>query len=139
MPEAIFSDKNHQPTEEDIRRMLSGSFQYYREIKDFIHSRFNETREEWKFYGKKYGWQLKIFHKKRNLLFLVPDHSFFKTGLVFGDKAVEKIEGSSIHDNLKQQLRTAKKYGEGRGISIAVKDDTFVEDIKRLIEIKDAN
>jgi hypothetical protein len=48
-----------------------------------------------------------------------------------------------INDYLKQfmmaDLSEAGKYAEGRGISINVKNDAYMEDIKELIRIKFRN
>ena len=55
---------------------------------------------------------------------------------MFGDKAVQEIENSDISDELKKKVLNAKKYAEGRGLVVEVKDNTSISDIKKLIEIK---
>ena len=94
MSEVVFNDKNSKPDDEVLSKVIGKSFEYYLEIKDYIKKSYDSITEEWKFYGAKYGWQLKIFYKKRNLLFIIPSASFFNVVLIFGDKAVEKIEAA---------------------------------------------
>jgi hypothetical protein len=55
---------------------------------------------------------------------------------VFGDKAVDKIAESSVQEFIKTELAEAKKYAEGQGIRIDVKNDDIMDNIKTLIKIK---
>jgi hypothetical protein len=41
--------------------------------------------------------------------------------------------------DLRESLSAAKVYAEGRGIRIEVKDETVINDIKELINVKLAN
>ena len=134
--DVIFNDKIHKPDDKLLIKALGPTFKHYLELKDYLKDKYENIREEWKFYGSKYGWQLKIFHLKRNLLFIIPSNLHFKVVLIFGDKAVSIIEESAVKEELKNQVKTARKYLEGRGISIEVKDETYLDDIKSLIEIK---
>jgi hypothetical protein len=55
---------------------------------------------------------------------------------VFGEKAANEALGSNISDSIKNEISSARVYAEGRGFRIEVKDDSMLEDIKKLIEIK---
>jgi hypothetical protein len=136
MSENIFNDKNVKPDDKLLAEKMGATYKYWSEIKEHIKEQYGNTIEEWKFYGKKYGWQLKTLIKKRNLFFLIPYESYFKLVFVFGDKAVDEIEKSEISDNLKKNVLNAKKYGEGRGLPIEVRDGKYIADIKKLIDIK---
>ena len=136
MTDVIFNDKVTVPDDELLREHLGDSFIHWKHIIDFTQKNFSPIREEWKFYGKKYGWQHKIFLKKRNLFFLIPASSWFKVVFIFGDKAVQPVEKSTVSEALKKQLLEAKKYMEGRGMAIDVRDETFLPDIEQLISIK---
>ncbi len=46
---------------------------------------------------------------------------------------------SDIAVEIKNELIKARKYAEGRGIRIEVKNDLNIPDIKKLVEIKLAN
>jgi hypothetical protein len=136
MSEILFNDKNEKPDENLLAEKIGVTFKYWVEIKKHIKEQYGNTTEEWKFYGNKYGWQLKTFYKKRNLFFLIPFEPYFKIVFVFGDKAVDEIKKSQISDNLKETVINAKKYAEGRGLAIEVKDEQYISDIKTLINIK---
>jgi hypothetical protein len=139
MSETVLTDKKIQPNDEILIETIGQSYKYYESLKKHLLQKYDNVSEEWKYYGKKYGWQLKIFQKKRNLLFLIPYRSYFSVVLIFGDRAVDKILESEIKDEFKEKIKSAKKYLEGRGISIEVKDGDYLEDLKKLIEIKQQN
>jgi hypothetical protein len=136
MSEIIFSDKNKQPDDDLLKQKLGEVYPYWLEIKKIAEEICGDTSEEWKFYGKNYGWQLKTYFKKRNLFFLIPYQGKFKIVFIFGDKAVKEIEKSNISNDIKKDLRNAKKYMEGRGIAINVESPQYLLDIKRLMDIK---
>ena len=136
MTDALFDDKDLKPDNVIINEKLGPSRVYWSEIGQYVTEEIGNTTEDWKFYGKKYGWQLKTFLKKRNLFFLIPDESFFRIVFIFGDKAVAAIENSNISENFRNEISGAKKFGEGRGLAIEVKDGTHMADIKKLIHIK---
>lgn len=139
MSEPIFLDKSKSPDEKDLKQVLGPAAILWVNLKDYIKNEFGDTMEEWKFYMKKVGWQLKTLLKKRNLFFFTPYKDFFRMTFVFGDKAVTAVEQSDLPESIKETLRNAKKYMEGRGISIDVKNQADAENVKKLIDIKVRN
>lgn len=136
MSEIIFDEKSKQPDDDLLSQKLGGVYPFWLEIKNFAEEICGGISEEWKYYGKNYGWQLKTLLKKRNLFFLIPYESFFKVVFIFGDRAVAKIEQSNISNEIKNDIRNAKKYMEGRGIAIDVRDGESLPNIKSLLQIK---
>jgi len=90
MSTILYSDKTM------LQHGLKGSKHHLDAIIQFIQTEYGEARPEWKHYGKKVGWVLKIFNKKRNVLFVVPCDAFFKVVFTFGDKATDVILASSL-------------------------------------------
>jgi hypothetical protein len=70
------------------------------------------------------------------IVYLLPRAGFFKTALVFGQKATDAVLASKADPSIKKMLSEAKVYAEGRGIRLEVKDKSLLEDIKNLITIK---
>ncbi|MDE5419635.1 DUF3788 domain-containing protein [Labilibaculum sp. DW002] len=58
---------------------------------------------------------------------------------VFGQKASDQIMASNITQVIKEDLANAKKYVEGRGVSIEVHNSDLLSDINQLIDTKLAN
>jgi hypothetical protein len=136
MPAIIFTDKSNQPNNHMLSEALGKTYQVWEEIYLYLKSAYDDIIQEWKFYGKNYGWQLKTLLKKRNLFFIIPYQDYFTQVFVFGDKAVSEIEKSDLPNDIKETLRKAKKYAEGRGLSIDVTSSEKIDIIKILIDIK---
>ena len=136
MAASIFDDKAAKPTPQKLARALGKSNSLWKEIKKHLKAEYGELTEDWKYYGKNYGWTLKTLRKKRNLFFFVPVEGGFKVSFVFGDKAVAAAEQSDLPKDLIKTLKNARRYAEGRGLQIEVKAPADVENVKKLVEIK---
>lgn len=134
--EFLFLDKSHIPTSGDIADALSDAYVLWVEINREISAKYGDVIPGWKFYDKKSGWTMKNMLKNRNLFFFKPHRSHFTLTFIFGDRAVEEIERSAISEKIKAELRTAKRYMEGRGLTIKVMDNIILQDIYKLIDIK---
>lgn len=139
MTDNIFTNKLEQPDDETLSTALGKSYKHWKEIKKHINDNYGTCTEEWKFYGQKIGWSLKIFLKKRNLFFVTVCKGFFRISFVLGDKAAAAAEQSKLPKPIIEELVGAKKYAEGRGIRIEVKSQKDIETIKQLVDIKVEN
>ena len=137
--EKVFFEKETKPDEVMINEALGSRYAHLQAIRQFITDEIGDTNEEWKFYGRKLGWTLKKFYKKRNLFFIGIYRGYFKISFVFGERAAENVFNSGISAALIKELSEARKYAEGRGISINVENDGYLDDIKELIRIKVRN
>jgi signal transduction histidine kinase len=135
----VFMDKSIQPDDRRLAHVLGEKATFWETIKQHIAQKHGEVTEEWKFYNTKSGWTLKVLLKKRNLFFFTPLSGYFRLAFVFGDKAVSAVEKSDLPEALKNELKNARKYAEGRGIRIEVKSRKDVEHVKKLIDIKVGN
>jgi hypothetical protein len=139
MSENVFKTKETRPDEEMIRGTLGAHYAHLEHLRQFLKDEIGETTEEWKYYGKKLGWTLKTFLKKRNLFFIGMYEGYFNIVFVFGEKAVDRVMDSEIDPSLKKELEEARKYAEGRGLSIKVDNPGCLDDIKKLVRIKVSN
>ena len=136
MSVSIYDDKLITPDDTMLAYDLEGTYQYLERIRNFIEQEYGSVIPEWKFYNKKSGWLLKLFNKKRNVMFVIPCNGFFRTSFIFGNKAVELVVQSKLPDSIKKELVEAKKYAEGRGISVPVRTQNDCDLILKLITIK---
>ena len=139
MNDNIFLEKEPVPTDELIKKAIGNPFQQLLELRKFIKENVGPTTEEWKYYGKKYGYNLKTFLKRRNLFFIIFYEGHFRIGFVFGSRAESAIMESDVSEKSKKKLSEARKYGEGKGIAFDVFDAEPMEDIKKLILLKVEN
>ena len=61
---------------------------------------------------------------------------YFTTTFWFGDKAEAVVERSDLPGDIKNTLKSAKKYHIGRSLPISVRLPEDLEIVKKLIEIK---
>lgn len=116
MSSSIFDNQQVAPELQALREVLGETYIFWEDIKSHIEATYGSVTEEWKFYGQKSGWLLKVLLKKRNLFFFVPLKGYFRLSFVFGDRAVASIEASDLPEQIKDNLRKARKYAEGRGV-----------------------
>ncbi len=67
------------------------------------------------------------------MFFLVPYQDFFKLSFTFGDKVLSEILASElIKADLKEQIKTSKKYAEGTSIFLPIYS---MEDVLQALEL----
>lgn len=136
---SIFQDKTIKPSDIDIAEKLGSTYKLWIQLQDFVLSKYPNGSSEWNYPGKKYGWSFRIKDKRRAIIYFLPRNKYFKVAFVFGQKATDIVMESDIFPDIKTELVQARKYAEGRGIRIDVKNKLRIPDIKKLIEIKLAN
>ncbi|MEO8620910.1 MAG: DUF3788 domain-containing protein [bacterium] len=137
MDTSVFTEKARQPSDTDLRLALGATYAAWTHIHDDVVKKYPSAERVWAFTSAKYGWSFRMKDRKRAILYLLPRQSYFKVAFVFGQKAFDAVLGSAaISADIKQELASAKVYAEGRGIRIDIRDETRLEDIARLIDIK---
>ena len=133
---SIFPDKTKRPTCHDLIEKLGPTHHFWLQIQDFVYYKYPNGLAEWNYPGKKYGWSYRIKDKRRAIIYFSPRENYFKIAFVLGQKAYDNIMNSEISMSIKDELKQAKKYAEGRGIRIDVLDNSNIAEIKKLVEIK---
>ncbi len=136
MEMSVFPDKSNKPTDADLVEKLGDSYALWKEICSIVLAKYPQGKSEWNFPGKKYGWSFRIKDKRRAIIYLLPRAGQVKVAFVFGDKAVAKVTQSGVSPSIKSELKKARKYAEGRGIQLAVEDESTLTDIRQLVDIK---
>ena len=139
MPLRALTDKTKKPGEQDLTEVLGETKQLWDQLKNHVQTVIPDISEDWKHYGKNSGWTMKLLHKKRNLFFSSPYQGYFVVAFVFGDKAVHAVENSSLPQDIIATLKSAKKYMEGRGLQVSVKNQEDLQLVKQLLAIKIEN
>ena len=137
--QSIFMDKGKKPGEAELKTALNKTFPFWKTIEEFTLEAEHTAKGDWHFSGVKYGWSYRISDKKRVIIYLLPRDGFFKCAFVFGGKAYVEVMASEVSDEIKNELKAAKPYAEGRGIRLEVKSKAIVNDLKRLVKIKIKN
>lgn len=136
MEQPAFLDKSHMPTDTDLRGVLGRAKPHWDRIKTMALEAEPETSPEWKFYTKKSGWTFVVRGKRRNVLYLQPASLRFVVSFVLGDKAVEAAQESDLPAAVKKRIRDARRYPEGRGVSVEVTKAGDIKTVEQLLAIK---
>jgi hypothetical protein len=106
MNTVYFEQKEAAPDEPKLKKALGELYSAYKEVLELT----DDYDLEWKFYGKRHGWQLKIAQKGKALLYLIPQEKSFRIGFAVRENEKERLLNSSLPPKTKEDLATAKKY-----------------------------
>ncbi|MHA2273661.1 MAG: DUF3788 family protein [Candidatus Hodarchaeales archaeon] len=131
-PEKI-AEAREKSSDDSLEDLLKDSYQFYMSI-------FNSDssfRTEWKFYSKKSGWILKISKRKRTICYLNPLVGKLRITFTLNQKEEQLAKFSqSIGEKTKNLIGQSKKYREGRLVHLIIGNDTEIDEIHELMEIK---
>ena len=136
MSASLYTEKFIQPDDTMLAYDLGNAKQLLDSLASFIETQYGDFKTEWKFYNQKSGWILKMFTKKRNVLFIIPKEKYFRVVLTFGEKATDAILASNFPEPIKQLLLDANKYAEGRTIQFNITSSIELEWTIELIKLK---
>lgn len=136
MPHSIFMDKAACPSAIDLQKALGESYTWWQQIETYVLTSPQSAVAEWNFASPKYGWSFRLKDKKRVIVYLLPRDGFFKAAFVFGQKATDEILSGDFPDFIKNELKSARVYAEGRGIKIDVNQSGTTKSIENLIDVK---
>jgi len=133
---SIFTDKKIIPVDDDLQEALGNMYEIWQQLTGYVHLKYPAAIDMWNYSGDKYGWSFRIKDKKRVIVYLLPRDRFFKIVMIFGQKATDIIMNSPVNQAIIKELASAKVYVEGRGIRLDILNETILNDLKTLIDIK---
>lgn len=139
MKNTFLYDREHIPTREHLEMLMGEAFTLREELYAYLSESVGTVEVEWKFYSKKSGWTSKTLLGNRNLFFLSPMEGTFMVTFIFGDRAAEAVLKGAFPDHVKQSVESARKYAEGRGISLEIQNRDDLKIVRNLIDIKIKN
>lgn len=136
---SVFDDKSKLPHQYELTEALGPAANFWEEIKHLLVAHFDLLTEEWVFSGKNYGWALRLKYKNRAILYLTPCKSTCIAGFALGEKAVNAVMQSSLPKSIKEQVKNAQKFAEGRSFRMKIESMEDVQLAIQLATIKMAN
>lgn len=120
------------PTTKDVSRTLGPAFAAWQALLDPSLGRTTE----WKRYGKKNPWVLRIFEGKKTIFWLYPVKGELQVTLIVGEKKVKAGLAGALPKRLKDDLRRATSYPEGRAVRLRMRTAARAGDVERLVDLK---
>jgi hypothetical protein len=136
METIVFPDKDKMPGEAEVKKVLGKTYLVWQKVCNLVYAKVPGALSEWNFPGVKYGWSFRVKSKKRVIIYFLPRPGFFRVAFVFDNRAYNEIMRSSVSEEIKNSLTSAKVYAEGRGIRIDVTSENVLPDIVQLLDIK---
>ena len=124
-----FHRKDAFPDSPLLRRELGAVHRFYEELLTLV----DDYAFEWKFYGDKYGWMLKVAKKGKALLYVVPQGGAFRISCAVREKEREVLLAARLPAKVKEELRAAKRYPEGYPLRLLVEGEAGMKAVRLLI------
>ena len=133
---SVFDDKSLEPEDVDLAMALKGTFVFWNELKSLIASEFPPLTCEWGFTSKTTGWGMRLKHNQRIILYLTPCQGYFLASFALGEKVVKAVRTSDLPAAVLSVVDNAKKYAEGKGVRLEVRNEKDVRSVETLAAIK---
>jgi Protein of unknown function (DUF3788) len=127
--------RTNSPNDATLEQTLGKTKKIWDAIVDHVDSLPNGLVREWKYYGKKHGWQMKVTDGKRAVLYLIPHDGSFRAALALNDKAVAALPSQKIPPRFLREITAGKAYPEGRPARIEVTSRRDLTVVKKLLRI----
>ena len=137
MSVSIFADKEKQPTMDEVLAVIGGKRPHWESLVEFMQANYG-AEPFLNFYGKSYGWMFAFKQAARTLLALYPQKGGFTAQVVLGLPAVEKTADIPLGDTTRQAITKANRFREGAWVYLTVNTAADVDDIKKLVVLKQA-
>jgi hypothetical protein len=126
------------PTAAEVDTALGSAAPLWHELVAWAHSHGAEG-EEWKSGSVKHGWSLRLQHKKRNIIYLVPAEGCMGIAFILSDRALAAAKQAHLPKHVLEELEHAPRYPEGNGLRLTVRRHGDLAAIEKLAAIKLAN
>jgi hypothetical protein len=131
----VFTDKEHRPTAREIHATVNPKCEAWEELVQFIRDKYS-AQEEFRFYGKNYGWAMRFRKGGKALVSLYPADGNFTVQIILSELDAKKAMALKIGKRIRQIIAEAHAYLEGRWLFIPVKSAKDIRDIQRLLALK---
>ncbi len=131
-----FIGRAKPPRAADVAAALGDLAPLWDEIVVSLAGELSLTVSEWKSYGLKHGWSLKLQRGKRTILHLAPCTGSVHVVFILGDRAVAVARAARLGATATKVLDAAPRYPEGTGVRIDVTRPRQLPLVRKLARIK---
>ncbi|KAF5089122.1 DUF3788 domain-containing protein [Methanobacterium aggregans] len=135
MSKGIFTEKIHEPSEDEIFEALLSVKPLWDDLREFIEDNY-KISGELKFYGKNFGWALRYRKSGRVLVSMYPGSGEFIVQIILNGKEVEKAMELDLEPDTMKVIVDTEPIHEGKWIYINVTSETDLSDVEDLISVR---
>jgi hypothetical protein len=131
------SNPSVYPSDDLVFALIGEKKIFWQKIQKHILESNKDISWVWNYYNDGKQWLFKLVQKKKTIFWAaILATGEFRITFYFSDKAEPLIFGSDLPQSVKEDFKTAKKYGLIRPASQLVNSHEDVETILKLAEIK---
>ena len=131
-----FIGRAEKPTSSDLTEVLSGAHPLWNTAITLVEEVTGPLRQEWKSYGRKSGWVLKLMQGKQTVSYLSPSSGYFGVSVVLGASSVSALSEQGASADLVEMVTSARHYVEGTPVMIEVRDAADIQTVLCLVRAK---
>jgi hypothetical protein len=121
-------EQSNKPNEESIKEVLGNAYEYFTKLITLT----KVYNQDWTF-TKNSGWMLKIFDKKKSLLYIIPLKEGFKVSLAIRETERELLLKDKSLEMHHAQLAASRKYMEGYALQFEIFEANEYQQFQGLI------
>ncbi|HUX96342.1 MAG TPA: DUF3788 family protein [Bacteroidales bacterium] len=130
------ADPTKEPDDELIASLVGKKIDLWRLILKHAENSYNDVSGRWNYYKDGKQWLFKFVRKKKTLFWAGIFNNTFRITFYFGDKAESNVLSSDLPSEIREGFKTARRFGSIRPISIVLSEQSDVENVYKLIEMK---
>jgi hypothetical protein len=132
----LLANKEIYPGNEFIFSIIGDNKIHWQKIMAYMSENYKDSLGQWNFYNDGKRWLFKMVNKKKTVFWAGILTDTFRITFYLGNKAESIIGNSDLPQNIKEEFRTAKTYGQIRPVSFIIKDQVDVDNVLKMIAIK---
>ena len=136
---SAFTDKNHQPSEEELRFTLAEAHPAWVQFLEHATSRVSPLSPISGFTSASTGWGLRLRCRERVIVYMTPGQGKFLVSFALGEKAAAAAHAARLSDSILKAIDAAPRDAEGRGVRFEVRHAHEVAPLAVLAQIKSEN
>ncbi len=130
------ADPAREPDDQLIASLVGNKIDLWKLVISHAEKSFNDVSGSWNYYKDGKQWLFKFVWKKKTLFWAGIFNNTLRITFYFGDKAESTVLSSDIPSEIKEGFRNARHFGSIRPVSIELSEQSDVENIYKLIDLK---
>jgi hypothetical protein len=124
------------PTDEIIFSYIGEKQEYWKAIMLYMSELYLGSAGEWNFYNDGKRWLFKMVYRKKTIFWAGILKDSFRVTFYLGNKAEAIIDESELPSSVKEEFKTAKRYGLIRPLTFLVNSHADYDNVLKVIDIK---
>jgi len=132
----VLSDKSIVPTDDFIFSIIRERKVHWLRIMNYLSENYPDASGTWNYYNDGKQWLFKYVRKKKTIFWASLLKDTFRITFYLGNKAEPVIENSDLPKSVKEEFKTAKRYGLIRPVTFIIRDEADADNILKMIVLK---